>query len=76
MVRCWPGLASEPRSLESAVLETERADVWPLRLQRWRVSAMDDTEDFLHEISSRLAAADSLHLVLDRIVGSLRVDPM
>ena len=25
--------------------------------------------DFLHEISSRIAAADSLHLVLDRIVG-------
>jgi uroporphyrinogen-III synthase len=25
--------------------------------------------DFLHEISSRMAAADSLHLVLDRIVG-------
>jgi len=24
--------------------------------------------DFLHEISSRMAAADSLHLVLDRIV--------
>ena len=25
--------------------------------------------DFLHEISSRIAAADSLHLMLDRIVG-------
>lgn len=25
--------------------------------------------DFLHDISSRIAAADSLHLVLDRIVG-------
>ncbi len=25
--------------------------------------------DFLHEISSRIAASDSLHLVLDRIVG-------
>ena len=27
--------------------------------------------DFLHEISSRMAAADSLHLVLDRIVDSI-----
>jgi uroporphyrinogen-III synthase len=65
------GVVSETIDEESEKSETEKA----VR----RVAASTPTMagfrdglrqiDFLHEISSRIAAADSLHLVLDRIVN-------
>jgi uroporphyrinogen-III synthase len=62
----------EPNTLE---LSISSAPVRPVRRVASSTSTMAGFRDglaqidFLHDISSRIAAADSLHLVLDRIVG-------
>src|SRR5579883_1777746 len=40
----------------------------PVPRLQWQVFAMASAFEFLHEISSRIASADALHAVLDRIV--------
>jgi uroporphyrinogen-III synthase len=69
------------RKIEGVVSETvdEESEKSEAEKQVLRVAASTSTMagfrdglrqiDFLHEISSRIAAADSLHLVLDRIVN-------
>ena len=69
------------RKIEGVVSETieEEADKSDAEKPVRRIAASTSTMagfrdglrqiDFLHEISSRIAAADSLHLVLDRIVN-------
>jgi uroporphyrinogen-III synthase len=69
------------RKIEAVVSETETTDeeddetAKPVRRVAESTSTMAGFRDglsqidFLHEISSRIAAADSLHLVLDRIVN-------
>ncbi|QNI37244.1 uroporphyrinogen-III synthase [Edaphobacter albus] len=65
------------RRIEGVIAETVEAEETPKSVRRVAPSTPTMAGfrdglaqiDFLHEISSRIAAADSLHLVLDRIVS-------
>ena len=75
VVRLFPAHAAQLRPDEQG--EPAEGEGLPRRVPRVPLSTptmagfRDDLSqiEFLHEISSRMAAADSLHLVLDRIVG-------
>ncbi len=66
------GVVSETLDEESEKSETKKPPVVRVAASTSTMAGFRDglrQIDFLHEISSRIAAADSLHLVLDRIVN-------